>query len=269
MGQENSNLEMELVMELTAHFEVVESDDDCLKVHDDGLFFKASLSDLAEMAEEIGVRATVNRVVEDAEKMGGTWKKVLSSSGEELLEKVQFRVVSRGTFVGNVPHFEFLDFVVTFAVEGSGTKLVVDSEISEKFNFTLAQLKETATKNFWRDGYSVKTMREVLDSLLGGLGSTGLDGELEDGEMRIVTSQSGASVLLFPEIFEKLAEEMGDLFVLPSSVFEVIVIPVEGKSLEDLKQLVRDTNSEVVDKKDQLSNGVYYWKKGLGALQTV
>lgn len=77
------------------------------------------------------------------------------------------------------------------------------------------------------------------------------------------TRSDGASVLANPSVMKKVMEIVNDdIYVLPSSVHEVIILPqaiadMDGLTPKGLGEMVRDVNAEAVDRKDWLSDHVY------------
>lgn len=76
-------------------------------------------------------------------------------------------------------------------------------------------------------------------------------------------SSFGASLIIHPDIREKIAECMGgDYYVLPSSVHEVIIVPADGSaglSVRELNDMVRQINETQVAPEEQLSDKVQYY----------
>lgn len=70
----------------------------------------------------------------------------------------------------------------------------------------------------------------------------------------------GAAVLFYPNQMEKIAASLGEnYFVLPLSIHDVLVFPDDGNNnYMELEQMLKDGN-EITDRKDQLSNNVYYY----------
>jgi hypothetical protein len=108
-------------------------------------------------------------------------------------------------------------------------------------------------------------MREMVDLLAD---DTQAAREIPDPvvPMYILTSESrcfGSSAMLYDHVFcefEGLME--GDLFVLPSSVHEVIVTPASGGfSGFELERMVTEINKECVPEYEVLSNRVYYYDR--------
>ena len=73
------------------------------------------------------------------------------------------------------------------------------------------------------------------------------------------TKVFGASCMLYPEVLRPLAEELGtDLYILPSSIHEVILMPVnELLSRDDLADMVKEINENEVLPQEVLSDNVY------------
>lgn len=74
----------------------------------------------------------------------------------------------------------------------------------------------------------------------------------------------GAACLFYPGVLRKFSKEVEkDLFVLPSSIHEVLLIPDDGSFLiRELEALVKSVNSTQVEREEQLSDSVYRycWK---------
>ena len=70
---------------------------------------------------------------------------------------------------------------------------------------------------------------------------------------------NGAVCMLYPEILKEFSNTLNcNLILLPSSVHEMIIIPKSSNtSLEDLKEMVRDTNENHVEEEEILSYSVY------------
>lgn len=47
---------------------------------------------------------------------------------------------------------------------------------------------------------------------------------------------------MFPEAFKELGEQYGDLYLMPSSVHEILATPVSGSNLNKIYETVRDIN---------------------------
>lgn len=71
----------------------------------------------------------------------------------------------------------------------------------------------------------------------------------------------GATAMIYDEYLAQVAENMkSDLYILPSSIHEVIAIPVLLRDVKSLTEMVKDANQTVIDKRDMLSNNVYIYE---------
>ena len=76
----------------------------------------------------------------------------------------------------------------------------------------------------------------------------------------------GAAGILRTDLLEKFAQlKETDLYVLPSSVHEVILLPaLDCWDVDELRQMVKSVNACSVDKMDWLSDEVYYYRMESG-----
>ena len=96
-------------------------------------------------------------------------------------------------------------------------------------------------------------------------------GETEPVEtLYIITNEKrafGAASMLYEDELHKLAESIGtNLYVLPSSVHEVIAVSASMGSAEELARMVREINMEQVSPEDRLSDQVYLYDKNMRQL---
>lgn len=76
----------------------------------------------------------------------------------------------------------------------------------------------------------------------------------------------GVAVMLYDGLLEDFAETIGsDFYILPSSRHEVIFVPFcREYAAEDLQEIVRFVNGEIVHKEDYLSDSVYFYSRTEG-----
>lgn len=157
----------------------------------------------------------------------------------------------------NCPHRIIEDLAATYHIliskdsDGVSSTLVTNRLLSN-YGISADQLHEDAVR-------SSKTLLKPnfakLNELLGlpplGLGMFVLSND---------TGVNGASVILYSNVLKRLSETFADdLFILPSSIHEVIVIPASGRNADELADIVKDVNGHVVDISEQLSDNVYFY----------
>ena len=88
--------------------------------------------------------------------------------------------------------------------------------------------------------------------------------DTETEEMYILCNKKkagGAGVLLYDRILEELSSKLeSDLYILPSSIHETIIIRADkDKNISDLQDMVKNINNTVVSTEDILSDKVYHY----------
>ena len=86
------------------------------------------------------------------------------------------------------------------------------------------------------------------------------DGEELDAVVFTTESRrNGANVLLFKKVFQKVAEELeSDLQILPTSVDDVLAVPMQGYgTTKELKELLKTINMLLNSPREVLSYEVY------------
>ncbi len=189
-----------------------------------------------------------------------------------LRKNIIFRLVNRERNAALLPeliHRDFMDLVVTYgivmnsAAAGSGIVLVRKSMAAE-WDITEQEMFELAMQNTPRImGEDLKSMSEML----------GRAAEpVEDGMYVLSNSEAfyGASVMLYTRLLKLLAENLAcDLYILPSSVHELIITPGESENEEFLKKLVREVNELEVSREEVLSDSVYRYRRAEGRIVMV
>ena len=88
----------------------------------------------------------------------------------------------------------------------------------------------------------------------------GLSGPGEDAMYVISNSDKtfGAAALLDSDAMDKIEEQIGEFYILPSSVHECILVPKkEDMDLATLENMVQEVNATQVSKEEKLSDHVY------------
>jgi hypothetical protein len=107
------------------------------------------------------------------------------------------------------------------------------------------------------------TVRPIAEYLR--MPDIGLPDILDD--VYVVTNESyyhGAAAVLYPGVLRRIAEKVGDdLFVIPSSVHEMIVMPSLRCQIppECLRAMICEVNDSVIREEDVLSPSLYYYSR--------
>lgn len=144
--------------------------------------------------------------------------------------------------------------------DGIGT-ITVKNEHLNQWRITLDELHACAMENSEKlMPVKIQDMGSVMSNMLGD------DFDLmsavdEDRMMYVITNEqmvNGAASIIYSDALERLSDKIGtDLYVLPSSVHEIIAISTNFGTPEMLAEMVREVNSTQVAPEEQLSDHVY------------
>lgn len=185
---------------------------------------------------------------------------------------LSFRLVRREgneKLLENLPHGSFGDLAVYFAVDvdlgHNKGSIKITNEIADKWGVNTFMLMNSTL-----DYAPEAKVASILDLIRN---MTDIDEDFDDNNipMKVVTTPNqnyGASVMIYSSAFMKLAEQFdSDLYIIPSSVHELIVVPVGSMEPEMIKSMVVDVNREVVSPEEVLSDNVYYYNKSTGEIE--
>ena len=92
-------------------------------------------------------------------------------------------------------------------------------------------------------------------------------------EMYVISNEMGlhgAASILYDEPLQEVAQLLGeDLYILPSSIHEIIVVPCSMGEPEHLSEMVKDINAGVVRAEEVLSDNVYVYDKNTRSISMV
>ena len=170
------------------------------------------------------------------------------------------------------PHEKFLDLaVVYYYIAGAGEDgpqmALVKNNLLAVWGIDGKELKEAAYASHVR---YCRTEIKSLGGLIEEMTGMPLKGKPK-GQMYVVTNQwkaGGAAAMLFPEELKKLAMQLGsDLYILPSSVHEIIALPAAMGDPAELARLVKEVNRNCVCPEERLSDHVYRYCMESGQIQ--
>lgn len=196
---------------------------------------------------------------------------VKNLSRKDILENVVYQVIgkeSNSELLLRLPYKEFLDLAAVYRViinmdDSWVSSFEVSLRLCDRYEISLEELDAAAMANT-REKIIVQTMDSLLEEICGGMEDEKLGFPL----MLVVTNMNkryGAAALLCADVFEKLSNELGcDLYVLPSSIHEVIAVPTYGAEAGCLRDMVTDINASYVDTHEVLSNSVYRYSRITG-----
>lgn len=191
---------------------------------------------------------------------------------ETINDKISFRLVEEKRnkeFLKDKP-YKSLDngLAACFYIDVTDDYcFAINNGILEDMKVGVDSIYEKALDNVYHlDPPVLRDMQSALfspdsENLLDRCKPVGLD---ERSGMYVLTNNKGAfgaGGMVHPDIMKRAAEVVGeDVFVLPSSLHEVILVPASsGMKLDDLAGMVKQANETVVEPRDVLSDEVYYY----------
>ena len=226
---------------------------------------QATLREAAEAMDEVFREATLPALDISTAKDNIIFQLVNTMQNEDMLK--------------NLPHRDFQDLSIIYrwvvGVEQQGiSSVVINNHVAESLGMGEEQLFKAAAENTRRIlPPMVLSMNEVMRDMFV---ADGMPEELADlmiGEQEpettlwVISNErkiDGAASMLYEDKLHNLAERVGtDLYILPSSVHEVIAVSVEMGEPEELARMVSEVNMDQVDLSERLSNQVYHYDKDL------
>lgn len=196
-----------------------------------------------------------------------------------------------------IPYVQYLDLAIVFYCivlhdEIGSATILVHNKHMELWNVTTEDLYLAAKRNTKKIlGYQIKGMEEIIREILvdrlhaelsTGIGTDHLDEDEiaefaesmlnktheMDGEipMYVLSNRekiNGAACLLYQDVLAEFADQIDqDLFIIPSSIHEVILVPTcERHGYERLTQMVQEVNATQVQAEEILADHVYYYSR--------
>jgi hypothetical protein len=200
-------------------------------------------------------------------------------------DKIVFQLINtqqNEQLLSQVPHREFQDLSIIYKmvikVEAEGVQSTkVTNELAAHIGMDEEQLFKAAVENTKRIfPPTVRSMNEVMKEMFLRDGMPAEMAEMMIGEippeqtMWVISNKegiNGAVSMLYENELHELAENLGsDLYILPSSVHEVLAVSSDLGDPEELAQMVVEVNMQEVSLDERLSNQVYHYDKDLRKL---
>mgnify|MGYP000269092208 FL=1 len=195
---------------------------------------------------------------------------------DTIKDKIVYKVVnyrSNEKLLEQVPHKRILDLAVVFyclldnEYGRSATALIYNNNL-KNWNVTIDDVYKAALKNTPDLLHSkISSMAALFEKC--GVNVDGEEVSLKDyvpSDMYVLTNESklnGAACILYENVLYDFAQKLGaDLYILPSSVHEVILLPkLSMFEKDELVNMVKEVNTEGVAADEVLSDHVYEYNR--------
>lgn len=183
--------------------------------------------------------------------------------------------------LSDIPHIRYLDLAIVFCCmlrlgSGQTASILIKNEHLKLWQTNVETVKKQAYSNTPRllPAY-IQPIKDAIRDLIEA------NPELERflpllcedtaPPLYVLTNETqmcGAACMLYPSLLAEFSESVGkDLYILPSSIHEVLLLPTDARCAdESLCALVRSVNSEQLPPTQQLSDTVYYYSRTVGGL---
>lgn len=200
-------------------------------------------------------------------------------------EKILFRLVNtedNQEMLRTVPHIPYLDLSIVFYIylsqleEGIMTAVITNRHM-EFWGVTVEDLYQAAKINTpEKMPARFCSMLDVFADMVG-ISKDELTDELEEDVFQVQENEdipqlyllsnepgiNGAAALLYPGMLKTCAETLKkNLYILPSSIHEVLLVPHEEKvKAAELAEMIQGVNREDVPRADWLSDHAYFYNR--------
>ena len=188
-------------------------------------------------------------------------------SADYARSKVYYKMVGitgNEAYLKDIPYivpagFDDIALIPTIPVEFGSRQggVTVHRENLLGWNMTESELHAAASANTEKL-VTIRPLSDVLSEMMAGGLPMGFESpfHVSSSDPRYDASPLGA-----PKVMESVFAELGEHFVIPSSVHEMLFLPKSFETdPERLKSLVREVNTEVLEPQDRLSDSIYECK---------
>lgn len=209
---------------------------------------------------------------------------------DKVKERICFRLISAAQneeLLAQIPHVAYLDMAICFyyayysEILGNGSILIYNNHLDMWHTTTeelLALARHNTPKLF---PLETNSMEETIREMLSRQEEAECELLLEEYHeffrtvpMQVVSNTSrvhGAACILYPDMLKAMAEGLQrNLYVIPSSIHEIIVLPDSGR--EDtgrLREIISEVNCTQVEPEEILSDNLYYYDRLLEQLRII
>ena len=240
-----------------------------------------SLEAIVEKVESLYYEHNVDEVCFDVKKL---------LDFENVKSRLLFKVINKEKnkeLLLRVPNKNFHDLVIVFYVLLSDEEwldglasVLVDNKMLEYWKCNLDEIYDIAFKNT-RELFKpvIKPIQQVVMELA----REDPDVEITEAEMQCLCGDTlmyyasndrkyqGASILLYEDVLMNFAEMHGDFYILPSSLQELLFVPMSTLDLDvnGLRAMVKEINADCLEEELFLSNNVYIFREKEKTLDVV
>lgn len=192
---------------------------------------------------------------------------------DKITDKVFYRIVNyenNKLMLEGSPYIPYLDLAITFHCLCSDSEKHINSfrvtnSILRTWNYTIDDMFQFANNNMNRlfPG-KLCNMGDMISEMMGVHDSNAdIDTEVEFYILTNKQSINGAAALLYTTKIQELSQRYdSDILILPSSIHELLLIPIiMDVDFDYFRNLVNEVNQLIVDPEERLSDNIYVFSK--------
>ncbi len=187
------------------------------------------------------------------------------ASNEDFLKDVPCR---KFMDLAIVPYYRIRDCDLGKSIMSEGTFVIRNSHLKMWKVSADMLINESITNTFTMEDPQITGIYEVLSRINPAFAQTVPKEAAEAAPMYVMTTDgiNGAVSMLYEKKIGEFCESIdSDVYIVPSSVNEVILVPRKGCIPEGmLNEMVREVNASELRPVDVLSDHVYYFDRGEG-----
>ena len=221
---------------------------------------------------------------EGAARLAEDYRKAMPEDGFDVSFYEDYECVKKGLsyklisaernaeLLMNIPYVPFLDLAIVFyyAFEKSGLpdgSILIKNKHMEMWGVSTEQLMKDARENAPKSLPGIcRDMWSVLERIYPGKAEEVIPENEPVLPMYVLSNSrmiNGAAAMLYPDILHNLSETLkSDLYIIPSSVHEVIVF---ARNMADdeksLREMIRTVNQTQLEPQDVLSDSLYFYDR--------
>lgn len=169
-------------------------------------------------------------------------------------------------YIVDKPHIDVADLTIVYSIrinEDGTQSVAITDQLLEAMKVSFDDIREAAEANLTHEEHVFVNLEEAIFLITDRVKTEPIeDIDLEKyvAPFFILTSKHkmfGASMVMNSSIMDRIVKKFGKIFILPSSIHEVMICPQSAAKASDLAKTVRDVNSHEVRPEDQLSDNIY------------
>lgn len=205
-------------------------------------------------------------------------------SWDKAKNNIDMRIISQNMneeLLKDVPWIPQNDLAVIFCYQkyeeddSVAYSILLHNHHVAQWQVTTKELLEVALQNFPVDDVVITSMTELLDGFVEEFGVEISDAKKAEINMYVLTNrrkQYGAVGIVHMEVLKEFSAKHGnrDVLIIPSSVHECILIPLNGdEDMSLFNEMIQEVNATQLSSEDILSDHAYIYRWEDNEIQSV